>query len=200
MRTIVASDFSPGRRALATACGADLVVDPSDGSPYHAAGERSWVQSVPEAAWGAISTIEKLEQSRLPVPWHVIWRAAEKLGVGPKRPVIFECVGVPGIIDSIITNAPLFSRVVVVGVCAEPDEFRPVMAINKEIELRFVVGYTPLEFRDTLHLLAEGKVNAAPIVTGTVGLAGVEAAFTALDNPAQHAKIIIDPRSTATVP
>ena len=57
------------------------------------------------------------------------------------------------------------------------------MAINKEIDLRFVVGYTPLEFRDTLHLLAEGKVNAAPIVTGTVGLAGVDAAFDALADP-----------------
>ena len=39
------------------------------------------------------------------------------------------------------------------------DHIRPAMAINKEIDLRFVVGYTPLEFRDTLHMLAEGKVT-----------------------------------------
>ncbi len=82
----------------------------------------------------------------------------------------------------------------------EPARFRPVMAINKEIDLRFVVGYTPLEFRDTLHLLAEGKVDATPVVTGTVGLEGVEAAFDALGDPEQHAKIIIDPRSSATAP
>ncbi len=88
-----------------------------------------------------------------------VWRAADALGVKPKRPVIFECVGVPGIIDGIIASAPLFSRVVVVGVCMEPDRIRPAMAINKEIDLRFVVGYTPLEFRDTLHMLAEGKVT-----------------------------------------
>jgi hypothetical protein len=25
------------------------------------------------------------------------------------------------------------------------------MAVNKEVDLRFVVGYTPWEFRDTLH-------------------------------------------------
>ncbi|MBA2624171.1 MAG: zinc-binding dehydrogenase [Acidimicrobiia bacterium] len=200
VRTIVASDFSPGRRELASACGADVVVDPGEGSPYDAAGDRGWVQTVPDAAVGAVGTIEKLQRSRLPVPWHVVWRTAEKLGAKPKRPVIFECVGVPGIIDGIITSAPLFSRVVVVGVCMEPDRFRPVMAINKEIDLRFVVGYTPLEFRDTLHLLAEGKVNATPVVTGTVGLQGVEAAFDALGDPEQHAKIIIDPRSSATAP
>ena len=197
VRTIVASDFSPGRRALAAACGAHVVVDPGASSPFRTAGDHGWVRTVPDAVRGALDTIEKLEHSRLPVPWHVIWRTAEKLGVGPKRPVIFECVGLPGIIDELITNAPLFSRVVVVGVCSEPDRFRPVMAINKEIDLRFVVGYTPLEFRDTLHLLAEGKVNAAPIVTGTVGLPGVDAAFTALADPEHHAKIIIDPRSAA---
>jgi threonine dehydrogenase-like Zn-dependent dehydrogenase len=74
------------------------------------------------------------------------------------------------------------------------------MAINKEIDLRFVVGYTPLEFRDTLMMLAEGKVDAARIVTGTVGLAGVEGAFDALGDPEAQAKVLIDPRSSATLP
>lgn len=200
VRAILASDYSAGRRALATACGADVVVDPSEGSPFDAAGDRGWVQTVPDAARGALGVIEKLQRSPLPVPWHVVWRAAERLGAKPKRPVIFECVGVPGIIDGIITSAPLFSRVVVVGVCMEPDQIRPVMAINKEIDLRFVVGYTPLEFRDTLHLLGDGKLDASPIVTGTVGLPGVEAAFDALADPEQHAKIVIDPRSSAAAP
>ncbi len=74
----------------------------------------------------------------------------------------------------------MFSRIVVVGVCVGEDRFTPAMAINKEIDLRFVIGYTPLEFRDTLHLLADGSVDPRPLVTGTVGLDGVDAAFTAL--------------------
>ncbi len=197
VRTVVASDLSSGRRALASACGADVVVDPGEGSPFDAAGGRGWVQTVPDAAGGAITLIEKLQRSRLPVPWHHVWRTAERLGAKPKRPVIFECVGVPGIIDTIITSAPLFSRVVVVGVCMEPDRIRPVMAINKEIDLRFVVGYGPLEFRDTLHLLADGKIDASPLVTGTVGLDGVASAFDTLADPEHHAKVIIDPRSAA---
>ncbi len=193
VHTVVASDLSRGRRELATACGADVVVDPGDGSPYEAAGERHYLKTVPAAEELAIGTMEKL--TRLPVsPPHVM-RAAEKLGVKPKHPVIFECVGVPGIIDGIIGSAPLFSRVVVVGVCMSPDKLRPAMAVNKEIDLRFVVGYTPLEFRDTLHMLAEGKVNAAPLVTGTVGLPGVANAFDALGDPEAHAKILIDPKS-----
>jgi threonine dehydrogenase-like Zn-dependent dehydrogenase len=126
---------------------------------------------------------------------------ADKVGAAtPKHPVIFECVGVPGIIEGIITSAPLFSRVVVVGVCMGADRFRPSMAINKEVDLRFVLGYTPLEFRDTLHMLADGKVDASPLVTGTVGLPGVAAAFDALGDPEAHAKILIDPKSDAAAP
>ena len=37
VRTIVASDLSAGRRALATASGADVVVDPTEESPYDVA-------------------------------------------------------------------------------------------------------------------------------------------------------------------
>ena len=118
----------------------------------------------------------------------------------PKRPVIFECVGVPGMISSIVDDAPLFSRVVVVGVCVGPDRFTPAMAINKEIDLRFVLAYTPLEYRDTLHMLAEGKLDPRPLITGTVGLDGVDAAFTALGDPETHAKVLIDPRSAAKAP
>ena len=68
------------------------------------------------------------------------------------------------------------------------------MAINKEIDLRFVIGYTPLEFRDTLHALADGKVDPSAMLTGRVGLDGVANAFTALGDPETHAKIVIDPR------
>ncbi|OBB94502.1 zinc-binding dehydrogenase [Mycobacterium sp. 852002-30065_SCH5024008] len=199
VRTVVASDFSAGRRALATACGADIVVDPAQDSPYATQAGRKHLQGILEAFDLAVGTIEKLQ--RLRVPWWHVWRAAEAAGAAtPKHPVIFECVGVPGIIDDIISSAPLFSRVVVVGVCMGADRIRPAMAINKEIDLRFVLGYTPLEFRDTLHMLADGKVDVAPLITGTVGLSGVEAAFEALGDPEAHAKILIDPKSDAKRP
>jgi hypothetical protein len=38
------------------------------------------------------------------------------------------------------------------------------------------------------------------MITGTVGLGGVEAAFSALGDPERHAKILIDPTSAATAP
>lgn len=194
VETIVASDFSAGRRVLASACGATLVVDPATESPYEALGDRGYTTSIAQGAAGGLKAMKGLQ--KLPIPWHIVIGALDKVGAtAPKRPIVFECVGVPGIIDGIITNAPLGTRVVVAGVCMEPDRFRPVMAINKEIDLRFVVGYGPLEFRDTLHLLADGNLDATPMITGTVGLGGVAAAFDALADPETHAKVIIDPTS-----
>ena len=140
--TVVASDISAGRRQLAAACGADIVVDPAGESPYQAPGDRGFLTRLPDAVGLAIETMEKLRP--LPVPWEHVWRVAEKLGGKPKHPVIFECVGVPGILDAIIASAPLYSRVVVAGVCVEPDTIRPVMAINKEIDLRASKSHTPL--------------------------------------------------------
>jgi threonine dehydrogenase-like Zn-dependent dehydrogenase len=192
VRTVIASDFSPGRRALAERCGADLVVDPAGASPYEKPPkDPGWLASLPDALELAFDTREKLE--RLPFGWWHAWRLAEKAGLGPKHPVVFECVGVPGVIGQIVDSAPLFSRVLVVGVCVGPDSFTPAMAINKEIDLRFVLGYTPLEFRDTLMMLAEGDVDPRPLITGTVGLDGVGGAFEDLADPEKHAKILIDP-------
>ena len=199
VRTVIASDFSAGRRGLAQACGADVVVDPGVESPYASAEQHKHLTSATQVFDLAVTAMDKLR--RLPLPWWRVWQAAELVGLAkPKHPVVFECVGVPGVIEQIISTAPLYSRVVVVGVCMQPDRFRPSMAINKEIDLRFVIGYTPPEFRESLHLLAEGNVVAAPIVTGVVGLPGVDNAFSALGDAERHAKILIDPSSSATEP
>ena len=195
--TIVASDLCAGRRALAGRCGADIVVDPAVDSPYQKAASKGMLTNIPDLYELALGTMRKLR--RLP-GWSHVYRAAEATGsAAPKRPVIFECVGVPGMIDGVLAAAPLNARVIVVGVCMGADTIRPTMALSKEIDVRFVFGYTPLEFYDTLHMLADGKLNAAPLLTGKVGLGGVAAAFTALGDPEKHAKILIDPRSTAQI-
>ena len=195
--TIVASDFSPARRDLARRCGADVVVDPAVDSPYDKStkGQLTRAPALYELALGSMKKLRRLPG------WQHVYRAAEKAGAaGPKRPVIFECVGVPGMIDAAMAAAPISSRVVVVGVCMGTDQIRPTMAIAKELDVRFAFGYTPLEFYDTLHMLADGKLDATPLVTGKVGLDGVAAAFDALGDPEKHAKILIDPRSSATAP
>ncbi len=190
VRRVVASDFSAGRRALAERMGADVVVDPAEQSPYELFSEK--YLDAPGLLELAVGTMEKLRAVPF-VPWQQVFKAAERLGAGPKGPVVFECVGVPGILDGVIAAAPVYARVVVVGVCMGADTIRPSIAINKEIDLRFVLGYTPAEFREALQLLAEGTVDPTPLITGTVGLDEVAQAFEDLGDPETHAKILVEP-------
>ena len=110
-----------------------------------------------------------------------------------KRAVIFECVGVPGILQQMFERVPRDARLVVVGVCMEPDTIEPMFGIVKELNLQFVLGYTPDEFARSLTLLADGKVDGEALITGKVGLEGVKGAFAELANPERHTKILVEP-------
>ena len=112
-----------------------------------------------------------------------------------KALVVFECVGVPGMIDQVFAGAPNNARVVVVGVCLQQDHSRPLIAINKELNVQYVLGYTAEEFAESLQLIADGRFDVRGLVTGEVGLAGVADAFTELRSPEQHAKILVVPHS-----
>ena len=179
-------------------CGADVVVDAAARSPFDSADEFGHITGAPQLFELAVGSMEKLRRVPL-VPWETIWKLAERAGATtPKHPVVFECVGAPGMIEQVVSTAPFRARVVVVGVCMQVDRFRPGLAVNKEIDLRFVLGYTPAEFRETLQWLADGRVAAAPLLTGRVGLEGVDDAFTTLGAAGEHAKILVTPFSSAT--
>jgi threonine dehydrogenase-like Zn-dependent dehydrogenase len=113
---------------------------------------------------------------------------------GKSRPlVVFEAIGVPGIIDGALRSAPHGSRIVVVGVCMQPDRINPFFGISKELNIQFVLGYDPMEFATTLRSIAEGDIDVAPLITGEVDLDGVPGAFDALANPDEHCKILVTP-------
>jgi threonine dehydrogenase-like Zn-dependent dehydrogenase len=170
IRPVVAADFSARRRKLAEAMGADIIIDPKEKSPYD-----SWKEA-------AVADPKTAPQQ---APW----------AVGPPlRPaVMFECVGVPGVIDQIMMSAPQGTRIVVVGVCMESDTIQPMFGINKELNLQFVLGYSREEFSDTLYNIADGKVPVDPLITGKVGVEGVAQAFEDLGSPEEHAKILVEP-------
>ncbi|MFM8529880.1 MAG: zinc-binding dehydrogenase [Ilumatobacteraceae bacterium] len=117
------------------------------------------------------------------------WRKVD----GKKPLVIFEAVGVPGMIEQAMRMAPRDARILVVGACMQQDAFHPMLGIGKELSVQFALGYTPLEFGGALTSIAEGLVDLAPLITGRVGIDGVPQAFRDLDDPEAHAKILVTP-------
>lgn len=117
------------------------------------------------------------------------WRRVD----GSRPLVIFEAVGNPGVIDRVMRDAPRLARLMVVGVCMEPDTIQPFVGIAKELTVQFAFGYDPAEFSDALRVIAEGQVDVAPLITGVVGLEELPGAFEELAHPDRHAKILVEP-------
>jgi threonine dehydrogenase-like Zn-dependent dehydrogenase len=113
--------------------------------------------------------------------------------------VVFEAVGVPGMIDDVVFTVPPLTRIVVAGVCMQPDTIRPLLAVVKELNLQFVYAYDPLEFSDTLRAIAEGDVDVSPLVTGTVGFDGVAGAFATLERADDHVKVLVEPEGAGEI-
>lgn len=166
---VIASDYSPARRRIAEAFGADVVIDPAAENPH--------------GRW-----------STLGVPHSRTERSVLAMGGNAgKRAIVFECVGVPGVIQSLIEGVPVGSQIMVVGVCMQTDSIEPFLCINKSLELKFVLGYTPDEFAATLRHIAEGMIDVRAAITGEVGLNDVAAAFKALGDPEAQCKMVVRP-------
>ena len=166
---VVAADYSPERRAAAEIMGADRVVNPADVSPH--------------ASWADFQVPSTRAEAMM----------AQMSGAKVRRPVIFECVGTPGMLQSLAEAAPAGSRIVVAGVCMETDRLEPLAFIVKEIELRFVYGYSREEFAQSLQNLAEGRTRYPRIITGVVGLAETPDAFVRLQTDKSQIKILVAP-------
>jgi 2-desacetyl-2-hydroxyethyl bacteriochlorophyllide A dehydrogenase len=107
--------------------------------------------------------------------------------------VVFEAVGAPGVIDDVLRRAPSGARLVVAGVCMQPDTVHPFFAIAKEITVQFVFGYDISEFAASLRSIAEGEIDVTPMITARVGLEDVGSAFDDLAEPDRHCKILVTP-------
>jgi threonine dehydrogenase-like Zn-dependent dehydrogenase len=166
---VIAADFSPQRRAAAERIGADRMVDPAEVSPH--------------ASWADFKVPSTRAEAMM----------AAMSGQPVKRPVIFECVGAPGVLQQLAEAAPAGSRIVVAGVCMETDRVEPLAFIVKEIELVFVFGYAREEFAASLQNLAEGRTRYPDIITGVVSLAETPDAFVKLQTDKSQIKILVAP-------
>ena len=107
--------------------------------------------------------------------------------------VVFECVGVPGMIAEGIELAAYGGELVVVGFCTRQDHFVPATAMFKELTTRFVVAYDKADFDMIGGLLAMDRLDVSAMCTGTVGFEAFPDAFESLRVPNTHCKIMLDP-------
>lgn len=112
---------------------------------------------------------------------------------GTTPDIIFECVGVPGMISDCMKMAPRGGKIVVAGVCSKPDTILPLMGIMKEITLQFVLAYRKRDFEMIAGWMAADRIDAQAMITDKIGFADFPQAFEGLRTPSHQCKVMLEP-------
>ena len=138
-------------------------------------------------AMGATDTINPNKET------DVIAAFQEKTNALPD--IIVEAVGVKGMIQYCVNLAQKRSRILVVGVCQEPDVFEPLKCILKSLELIFPFGYSVQDYDFIIKMMEQERITAKPLISHQIGLAELPTMFEKMKNPTNQCKVIVVPKN-----
>jgi len=113
--------------------------------------------------------------------------------LGGKADIVFECVGVPGMISQAVEHIRIHGEVLVQGLCTRPDSFIPFKALSKECRIQFAAFFKTQEYEASLDALAEGAIEPRLLVSETIPLADVPQVFEGLKHRTHQCKVLIAP-------
>jgi threonine dehydrogenase-like Zn-dependent dehydrogenase len=108
--------------------------------------------------------------------------------------LIYECVGMPGLLQEIISAAAFEARIVMGGYCMEPEQLYVFSAQNKRLPVHFAAGEEPQDMDLALRTIADGRIDIPAWLGARVGLSGVAQAVAELSGPMAPVRTVVDPR------
>jgi (R,R)-butanediol dehydrogenase/meso-butanediol dehydrogenase/diacetyl reductase len=112
---------------------------------------------------------------------------------GERPGIVFDCVGVPGSQQLAMHYAPVDGRVVVVGVCMQADRLLPIVGIGKELQVNYVLAYRLQDFAFAVQMLAAGRIDPRPMLSGTVAFDAFPQTFESLKTSKRDCKVLLQP-------
>ena len=119
--------------------------------------------------------------------------AASDRALGGKADIVYECVGVPGLIAQAARQARVKGTVLILGLCTRPDSFVPFEVLSKELRLQTSAFFKRQEYEAALDALEAGAAQPRLLVSDTIALEQVPASFEALKSRTHHCKVLIAP-------
>ena len=114
-------------------------------------------------------------------------------GLGGKADIVFECVGVPGLIDQAVAQVKPRGTILLLGLCTKPDTLHTFPMLSKEVRLVTSAFFTRGEYVAALKALDDGAVAPRLMVTDTISLADTPAVFESLKHRTSQCKVMIAP-------
>ena len=108
--------------------------------------------------------------------------------------VVIECCGnAPAVTTAIMAVKP-GGTIVLVGVSPQPITIPTVVTVMNEVKMQGAIAYTKEEFKETIELIKNKKINVLKFVDEIVGLDDVQKSYEKLTNgESEVIKILVDP-------
>lgn len=124
-------------------------------------------------------------------PENPVESAIRELGGAPD--VVFECVGLPGLIDQAVKQVRPNGEIVLLGLCTKPDTIHTFPMLSKQIRLVTSAFFTRQEYEAALAALDHGAIKPRLLVTDTISLTNTPEIFESLKKRTQQCKVMIAP-------
>jgi 2-desacetyl-2-hydroxyethyl bacteriochlorophyllide A dehydrogenase len=108
--------------------------------------------------------------------------------------LIYECVGLPGLLQQIIQSVGFGARIVMGGYCMAAEQLFVFAAQNKRLNIQFAGGEEPQDMDLAMRAIADGRIDVKPWLGQGIGVSGVALALATMSNPDAPVRTIIDPR------
>jgi (R,R)-butanediol dehydrogenase/meso-butanediol dehydrogenase/diacetyl reductase len=113
--------------------------------------------------------------------------------LGGHADIVFECVGIPGLIAQAVQQVRPRGTILLLGLCNMPDTFNSFAMLSKEIRLVTSAFFTRGEYEASLDALERGSLEPRSLVTDTISLAQTPDVFESLKKRTHQCKVMIAP-------
>ncbi|GAA0283907.1 alcohol dehydrogenase catalytic domain-containing protein [Alteraurantiacibacter aestuarii] len=114
-------------------------------------------------------------------------------GLGGKADIVFECVGIPGLIDQAVSQVRGDGTIVLLGLCTKPDTLNTFAMLSKQVRLVTSAFFTRQEYVASLAALEAGAIEPRRLITDTISLANTPDVFESLKHRTTQCKVMIAP-------
>jgi (R,R)-butanediol dehydrogenase/meso-butanediol dehydrogenase/diacetyl reductase len=116
-----------------------------------------------------------------------------EIALGGPADIVFECVGIPGLIDQAVKQVRNRGTILLLGLCTRPDTINSFAMLSKEVRLVTSAFFTRPEYEAALDVMAEGALEPRLLVTDTIPLDATPAVFETLKRRSGQCKVLIAP-------
>ena len=113
--------------------------------------------------------------------------------IGGPADIVFECVGLPGLIAQSVEHVRVQGKIVVLGLCTQPDTFVPFVALSKEVCIQTSAFFEVKEYQVALDALEADKPVPQSLITETVSLDNMPEVFEGLRKRTTQCKVMVNP-------